>query len=42
MNASNNLLTNILNCGYLDLDYLTDLIEKYEIDFDSETILEDY
>lgn len=42
MEAKNSLLTQILQCWYLDLKFLIDLIETYELDLDVEDILFNY
>ena len=42
MNTNNSLLSWLLNCGYLDLDFLINLVEEYDLDFDVEDTLDNY
>lgn len=38
MDTKMNLLCGLLECGFMDIDYLVKLIDRYEIEIDIEEI----
>lgn len=42
INMSNFLLSQLLNCWYLDVDFLEELIEEFNVDLDIECIKKEF